>query len=179
MGFILAGYNVIGGFDVCPAAVRFLRRKFGHLIPAENFIVGDVNDPADRAKLPVGAAAIVSVALQCQPSSTSNQLPVANDKRLDTGDRMVQAAIAMRPLTILCENVVGFYTRRRERFQHVCDLLTGAAYIVEHCSINSRVWHLVERLRPPDETWSGEWAADWVASRLLAVAPVPSRRRRL
>ena len=52
MGFILAGYNVIGGFDVCPAAVRFLRRKFGHLIPAENFIVGDVNDPADRAKLP-------------------------------------------------------------------------------------------------------------------------------
>ena len=72
LGFIRAGYTFIGAWDVCPAATRVLKRRYG--APGVTIITDDVNKPFPLERLPIDECDVVTVALQCQCISLFSEL---------------------------------------------------------------------------------------------------------
>ena len=94
LGFIRAGYRFIGAWDICPAATAVLRRQYGK----KGVITADINADFPRHTMPINECDLVTVALQCQCSSTNNYLRSEKDTRFDTGERMLHCAVVLRPL---------------------------------------------------------------------------------
>ena len=144
LGFIRALFCLIGAWDICPAATAILRRHYA--IGSVDIITDDINKPFPMKRLPVGRTDVVTVALQCQCSSTNNYKRSSADKRFDTGERMIHCAIAIRPLVIVIENVANF-VEMRSRFKRALEILQNAGYRVEHHTLNSSVWTPSSRCR--------------------------------
>ena len=144
LGLIRAGFTFVGAWDICPAATRVLKRRYWS--PGVTIITDDVNKPFPLDILPVDKCDVVTVALQCQCSSTSNYNRSEDDDRFDTGERMLLCAITLRPLIVIVENVRNF-RKMRNRFRRAIDILQQGGYRVEHFDINSVVWHPSSRPR--------------------------------
>ena len=112
LGFIRALFCLIGAWDIFPAATAILRRHYA--TGSVDIITDDINKPFPMKRLPVGRTDVVTVALQCQCSSTNNYKRTSADKRFDTGERMIHCAIAIRPLVIVIENVANFCGNARQ-----------------------------------------------------------------
>ena len=135
LGFIRAGYRFIGARDICPAATAVLRRQYGK----KGVITADINAAFPRRIMPINECDLVTVALQCQCSSTNNYLRSEKDTRFDTGERMLHCAIVLRPLVIVVENVANFRAMTG-RFNRAHDILHLAGYHTEDFDLNSVAW---------------------------------------
>ena len=135
-GFRKAGFDAVGMNDICPANARVLRRKYG----ADKVFEGDIHDENVVRKFPK-TADIVTVAMQCQPSSTQNVTKKPGDTRHRTNSQMLRRAIDMNPRCILVENVRGFRTVNNGReFRKTINSLRRAMYKVNAYEINSKCW---------------------------------------
>ena len=171
LGFIRAGYTFVGAWDICPAATKVLKRRYW--VPCIDIMTEDINKPFPRHRLPIDKCDVVTVALQCQCSSTNNYKRSENDSRFDTGERMLLCAIILRPLVIVVENVRNFKKMRR-RFKRALDLLADSGYRVEHFELNSVKWHPSSRPRifiVASRVSAGPMCADFAAE-VAAMRPL-------
>ena len=143
LGAKRAGYIVTCCIDLCPANCAVLERRY----PDTTVIRADINAFDQwRHHIPP-LRDVVTVALQCQPSSSLNAHRTPDDPRHDTNYNMVLAAIYLNPSAILIENVAGFADNCPDECERVMLTLESVGYTASLHRINSKAWTASSRPR--------------------------------
>ena len=137
LGFQRAGFRPLGGWDLCPANGKVLRRHF----PSAHIITADIRDDSKLSELPTEHIDVLTISYQCQPSSTQNRTRDPADPRHKVARAMLARGISMAPTVILVENVCGFRTVKNDagelEMEHTIKTLRSAGYAVNWYEMNS------------------------------------------
>jgi len=135
--------DVVCCIDLCPANCRILHRRY----PDVRVIEGDINLFEQwRHHVPLDID-LVTVAMQCQPSSSLNVDRSPDDPRHDTNYNMLMSAIKLNTHCIIIENVFGFADNCPEQCSRTLDTLRAMGYYPKLYRINSKCWTASSRPR--------------------------------